>query len=69
MKTGGQNKSCLRSWYKRAGEDVRNGYKYCVDMYVSGKMLSVETIPGMGRRGIKENGGGGKFNYDVFDIV
>jgi predicted metallopeptidase len=26
-------------------------------MYVNGKMISVETIPGMGRRGIKENGG------------
>jgi hypothetical protein len=31
------------------------------------KMISVETIPGMGL-GIKENGGGGEFKYDIFDI-
>jgi hypothetical protein len=28
------------------------------------KMRHVETIPGMGRR-IKENDGGGEFNYDL----
>jgi hypothetical protein len=26
----------------------------------------VETIPGMGAGGIKENDGGGEFNYDTF---
>jgi hypothetical protein len=30
---------------------------------------TVETIPGMGRWRIKENGGGGEFNYDIFDIL
>jgi hypothetical protein len=34
-------------------------------MYVNGKMRPVETVPGMGRRGIRENDGGGKFNYDI----
>jgi hypothetical protein len=34
-------------------------------MYVNGKMRPVETIPEMGRRGIKENDGGGEFNYDM----
>jgi hypothetical protein len=39
-------------------------------MYVNGKMTSVETIPGIGRGGrIKENGGGGEFKYDIFDIL
>jgi hypothetical protein len=38
-------------------------------MYVNGKMISVETIPGMGRREMKGNGGGGEFKYDTFDIV
>jgi hypothetical protein len=28
-------------------------------MYVNGKMIPVETIPGMGERGIRENAGGG----------
>jgi hypothetical protein len=41
-----------------------------VHRYVNGKMRSVETIPEMGRgRGIKENDEGGKFNYDIFDIL
>jgi hypothetical protein len=34
-------------------------------MYVNGKMRHVETIPWMGRGGIKENDGGGEFNYDI----
>jgi hypothetical protein len=34
-------------------------------MYVSGKMRLVETIPGMGGGRIKENDGGGEFNYDL----
>jgi hypothetical protein len=29
-------------------------------------MRPVETIPGMGGGRIKENDGGGKFNYDIF---
>jgi hypothetical protein len=29
-------------------------------------MEPVETIPGMGGGGIKENDEGGKFNYDIF---
>jgi hypothetical protein len=33
--------------------------------------VNVETIPGMGVRGIKENGdsGGGEINYDIFDTL
>jgi hypothetical protein len=31
-------------------------------------MIPADTIPGMGREGIKENGGGGEFKYDIFDI-
>jgi hypothetical protein len=37
-------------------------------MYVTGKMMPVETVPGMGTRRIKENGGGEEFKYDIFDI-
>jgi hypothetical protein len=33
------------------------------------KMISVETTPGMGVEGIKENDGGGKFKYDTSDIL
>jgi hypothetical protein len=32
------------------------------------KMRPVETVPGMGRRGIKENGGVGAFKY-IFYIL
>jgi hypothetical protein len=28
-------------------------------------MRSIETIPGMGEKGIKENDGEGEFNYDI----
>jgi hypothetical protein len=31
-------------------------------------MVPVETIPRMGEGGIKENGGGGEFNYDIYWI-
>jgi hypothetical protein len=34
-------------------------------MYGNGKMKPVETILGMGKGGIKENGGAGEFNYDI----
>jgi hypothetical protein len=32
-------------------------------------MRPVETIPGMGGGGIKENDGGGEFKYDIFDTL
>jgi hypothetical protein len=34
-------------------------------MYVNKNMRSVESIPGMGKGGLKENDGGGKFKYDI----
>jgi hypothetical protein len=34
-------------------------------MYVNGKLRPVESIPGMGGGRIKENDGGGEFNYDL----
>jgi hypothetical protein len=34
-------------------------------MYENGKMRPVETVLRMGGRGIKENDGGGEFNYDI----
>jgi hypothetical protein len=36
-------------------------------MYVNGKMIPVETIPGMGEGEIKENDGVGEFNYDTLE--
>jgi hypothetical protein len=39
--------------------------KYYVHIYVNGKVRPVETIPGMGKRGMKDNDGGGEFNYDI----
>jgi hypothetical protein len=37
-------------------------------MYIKGTMRPVETIPGMGGGGIKENGDG-EFNYDIRSFV
>jgi hypothetical protein len=38
-------------------------------LYVNGKMGPVETIPGMGEGGMKENDGGFKFKYDIFEVL
>jgi hypothetical protein len=43
----------LGGWYQSKGEEVgkrcrrMNTYKYCVHMYVNGKMRPVESIPEM----------------------
>jgi hypothetical protein len=39
--------------------------EYYVLLCVNGKMRPVETVPGMGGGRIKENDGGGEFNYDI----
>jgi hypothetical protein len=31
-------------------------------------MIPVESIPGMGQEGMRENGGGGEFKHNIFDI-
>jgi hypothetical protein len=36
-------------------------------MYLNRKMISVEIIPGMG--GVKENGRGSEFKYDIFSVL
>jgi hypothetical protein len=38
-------------------------------MYEYGKMRPVETIPGMGGQGIKENNGGSEIKYDIWQEV
>jgi hypothetical protein len=38
-------------------------------MYINGKMIPIETSPGMGEGGIQENDEGGEFKYDIFDIL
>jgi hypothetical protein len=40
-------------------------WKYDVLMYDNGKMRPDETVPGMRGGGVKENDGGGEFNYDT----
>jgi hypothetical protein len=32
-------------------------------------MRPAESVPGMGRGGIKENDGGSEFSYHIFDIL
>jgi hypothetical protein len=43
--------------------------KYCVHVYINGKMRPVETIPGMGEERIRENDGKGEFKYDISDTL
>jgi hypothetical protein len=40
-----------------------------VHLYVNGKMLSVETISGIGDGRMKENDEGGEVKYDIFDTL
>jgi hypothetical protein len=71
-RTGGQNKSCLGDWYQWEGEDVGKGCKrrnmvqiLCTHVF-KWSMRPVEIMLGVGQRRIKENGGGGELNYDIF---
>jgi hypothetical protein len=41
----------------------------CVHVYVNAKITPIETTPGIGGGGIKENGGRREFKYDIFDIL
>jgi hypothetical protein len=38
-------------------------------MYINRKMIPVETVPGMGKHRIKDNGGRDEFKYDIFDTL
>jgi hypothetical protein len=38
-------------------------------MYINGRMRPVETIPEIQGGGIKKNGVGGEFKYDIFDTL
>jgi hypothetical protein len=54
-----------RVWEKGIEEII--WCKYCVQLYVNGKIIRAETIPGIG--GIKENDVGDEIKYDIFDMV
>jgi hypothetical protein len=38
-------------------------------MYVSTKMIPIETVPGIRGREMKESSGGGEFKYDIVDTL
>jgi hypothetical protein len=56
-----------RMWGKDVGGWI--WHKYCIYIYVNGKMRPVESIPGMGVDGTKGNDWGGEFKYDIVDIL
>jgi hypothetical protein len=54
-----------------SGERVKeseNRANMCTHIYKWKKKISVEIIPGVGGRGIKDNGEG-ELNYDTFNIL
>jgi hypothetical protein len=73
----GQNRCFLKSaGISGGGGRRRKGVgewiwcKYCVHIYVNGKIRPVETIPGIeAMGGIKENDGRDEFYYDIFVIL
>jgi hypothetical protein len=38
-------------------------------MYVSAKMIPIETVPGIGGGRMKESSGEGELKYDIFDTL
>jgi hypothetical protein len=67
--------SFLGVWYQwewgRGGERAWKGEysaNTVVNMHVNGKMIHVESVPGM-RELVKDNDRGGEFKYDIFDIL
>jgi hypothetical protein len=57
---------------KEVGKGCRRANMVQKNVYIhvyKWKVVSVETIPGMGGGGMKENGGRGEFKYDIFDIL
>jgi hypothetical protein len=77
QRSGGQNRSCLglvpvggvKVYGKGEGEWI--WCRYSVHMYVNGKMVTVETISGMGRQGEKGEWGRGWMQlwYNVSTFV
>jgi hypothetical protein len=70
-RTGRSNRLCMGVGTSGRGEDIRKGCRrmnmveYYVLMRENGKMRPVETIPEIGGGCIKDNDGGGEFNYDI----
>jgi hypothetical protein len=64
LSRGGVGTSGRREVVAKGGKRVNTVQKH---MYVNAKIISVETIPGMG--GIKKSSGGGKFKNDIFDTL
>jgi hypothetical protein len=52
-----------RMWGEGVGEWI--WCKYCIHMYVNEKMKPVKLFQEWGKWGIKANGGGGEFHYDI----
>jgi hypothetical protein len=49
----------------KGGKRVNMMQKMCT-LVCNAKMIPVETTPGIWGVGIKENGGGSEFKYDIF---
>jgi hypothetical protein len=71
-----KNRSCLRGRYQWEGKDVGKSCGRmnmvqipCTHVCKWKDDTYVETIPGVGERGIKENDGEGEFKCDIFNIL
>jgi hypothetical protein len=76
---GVQNRSCLGGGCVFVGGGKREIGKECIRWLnkvqilcthvCEWKTIPIETIPGMGERRIKENGGGSECKNNIFDIL
>jgi hypothetical protein len=55
--------------WRKGGRRVNTAHKKSVHMYVNAKMISVETISGMGAGGYRRMMEGGECKYDIFDTL
>jgi hypothetical protein len=71
QRTGRQNRSCLGGWYQWEGEEIRKGCSRVnmVDILCTPackwKSETCRNSSRNGGRRLKENDGGGEFNYDI----
>jgi hypothetical protein len=60
-------------WEGRGGRERSRRMSMVQIIYIhvsfNEKMISVETVPRIRGRGMKETSGGGEFKYDIFDIL
>jgi hypothetical protein len=49
--------------------EVHTYYRITSEVCLCQWSISIETVPGIGKGGMKESSGGGEIKYDIFDTL